>query len=368
MAKRDYYDVLGIHKNASDTEIKKAYRKLAVKYHPDKNPGDKEAEESFKEISEAYEVLGDPQKRATYDQFGHTMGPEGVGGFRDFGFGGGFGDIFEDVFGDFFGGGGARRSRGQRGADLRYNLDISFEEAAFGMETNIKVPSSKECIRCSGTGAKDGNMSTCSMCQGSGQVRMQQGFFTISKTCGQCMGRGSVIVESCRECGGRGRVEMTKTLSIKVPPGVETGMKLKLSGEGEPGTMGSPSGDLYVVIRVKEHPFFIREGNDIICEIPVSFTQAALGDEIEVPTLEGKVRMKVAPGTQPGKVMRIKGKGFPDPRGYRKGDQHVVINVEVPARLSERQKEILREFDRESGEEAHPIRKGFFTKVRELFG
>ncbi len=366
MSKRDYYDVLGVHKNASDTEVKKAFRKLAVQYHPDKNPGNAEAENKFKEANEAYEVLSDAQKRATYDQFGHSMGGQGFGGFKDAGFGGGgFGDAFEDLFGDFFGGGGARRGRGERGADLRYNLDITFEEAAFGKETTIRFPASEDCHQCNGTGGKS---DACETCQGSGQIRTSQGFFTVSRTCGRCGGRGRTVTDPCKGCKGQGRLETEKNLSIKIPPGVESGMRLRLSGEGEPGSMGAPPGDLYVVINVEPHPFFIREGNEIICEVPISFNQAALGAEIEIPTLNGKVKMKVPAGSQPGKVMRLKGKGFPDHRGYGKGDQHVVLKVEVPTRLSNRQKELLNEFAKETGEEAHPIQKGFFDKLKELFG
>ena len=368
MSKRDYYEVLGANKNASETEIKKAYRKLAVKYHPDKNPGDTAAEEKFKEMNEAYEILSDPQKKATYDQFGHTMGPEGFGGFRDTGFSGGFGDVFEDIFGDFFSGGGARRSSGQRVADLRYNLDVSFDDAAFGLETTIKVPSSEECEECSGSGAKEGKISTCQDCRGSGQIRLQQGFFTISRTCNRCMGKGSVIADPCRKCKGKGRIETTKTLSINVPPGVETGTRMKLTGEGDPGAGGAPPGDLYVVLNVKEHPLFVREGSEVICEVPISFTQATLGSEIEVPTLDGKVNMKIPAGTQPGKIMRLKGKGFPElGRSYR-GNQHVIIKVEVPANLSDEQKELLLKFDELSGKEANPIREGFFDKLKEFFG
>lgn len=373
MSKKDYYDVLGVNKNASDTEIKKAYRRLAVKYHPDKTQGDKASEEKFKEATEAYEVLADAQKRATYDQFGHTMGPEGFGGFRDSGFGGaagagGFGDIFEDIFGDFFGGsGGGQRRGGQRGNDLRYNLDIKFEDAAFGLETKIKVPSYKSCSDCKGTGGKGGEVETCSQCQGSGQMRMQQGFFTVSRTCNKCMGNGKVIKNPCKSCKGQGRIEETKALSLNVPAGVETGTRMKIAGEGEPGMGGAPSGDLYVVLRVEEHPFFVREGREVVCEIPISFSQAALGDELEVPTLEGKVKMKVPAGTQPGKVMRLKGKGFPDLNRYGRGDQHVIIKLEVPTKLSSRQKELLADFETESDEHSNPIRKGFFDKVKEMF-
>lgn len=373
MSKRDYYDVLGVNKNASETEIKKAYRKLAVQYHPDKTQGDKASEEKFKEATEAYEVLADAQKRASYDQFGHTMGPEGFGGFRDAGFGGGgaggFGDIFEDIFGDFFGGagGGGQRRGGQRGNDLRYNLDIKFEDAAFGIETSIKVPSYKSCSDCNGTGGKGGDVQTCSHCQGSGQMRMQQGFFTVSRTCNHCMGSGKVVKDPCKSCKGKGRTEETKTLSLNIPAGVETGTRMKVAGEGEPGMGGASSGDLYVVLRVEEHPFFVREGREVVCEIPISFSQAALGDELEVPTLDGKVKMKVPAGTQPGKVMRLKGKGFPDLNRYGRGDQHVVIKLEVPTKLTARQKELLTEFDKESDDDSNPLKKGFFDKVKEMF-
>lgn len=370
MAKKDYYDLLGVNQNASDTEIKKAFRKLAVKYHPDKTQGDKASEEKFKEINTAYEVLSDAQKRATYDQFGHTMGPEGFGGFRDAGFGGagGVGDIFEDMFGDFFGGGGAQRGRGQRGNDLRYNLDVSFKNAAFGLETSIKIPSAKACSDCKGTGGKDGKITTCANCQGSGQIRMQQGFFTVSRTCNRCMGNGATVTDPCKSCRGKGQTKITKTLSVNIPPGVETGTRLKLAGEGELGTGGAPPGDLYVVLRVEEHRFFVREGREIICEVPISFSQAALGDEIEVPTLDGKVKMKVPAGTQPGNVMRLKGKGFPELGRYSRGDQHVVVKVEVPTRLTEKQKELIKEFEAESDDDANPIRNGFFNKLKEIFG
>ena len=370
MAKRDYYEVLGVNKNASDQEVKKAYRKLAIQYHPDKNPGDKSSEDKFKEISEAYEVLSDPQKRTTYDQFGHTMGAEGFGGFRDAGFGGeNFSDIFEGVFGDFFGGGGGRQQRrSQKGEDLRYNIEVSFHDAAFGKEKTIKFPTAKKCSDCNGSGAANGKVSACRECQGSGQVRIQQGFFTLSRTCGRCMGKGSVITDPCRTCKGKGKTETTKTLSINVPPGVETGTRLKLTGEGAPGEAGAPPGDLYVVISVSDHPFFVREGKEIVCEVPISFVQAALGDEIEVPTLDGKVKMKIPSGTQPGKVLRLKGKGFPELGRYGRGDQHIIVKVEVPADLTARQKELLKEFDQACDEQAHPIRRGFFDKLKEFFG
>lgn len=363
MSKKDYYELLEVHQNASDAEIKKAFRKLAVKYHPDKNRDDKKAEDKFKEINEAYEVLSDPQKRATYDQFGHSMGGQGAGGFSDSGFGAGFGDVFEDMFGDFFGGG--RRSSGQRGSDLRYNMSISFEEAAFGKETTIKIPTTENCSYCNGSGGKS---ETCSRCKGSGQIRMQQGFFAVNRPCNHCAGRGKVIIDPCSKCKGKGRVEISKTLSVKIPAGIDSGMRLRISGEGEPGLGGAPSGDLYVVIQVEAHPFFMREENEIVCELPISFAQASLGAEIHVPTLDGKVKMKIPAGSQPGKVLRLKGKGFPDARGYGRGDQHVVLKVEVPRKLTERQKELLKEFDEESGDESTPLIKGFFDKVKELFG
>lgn len=365
MSKKDYYELLGVHQNASDSEIKKAFRKLAVKYHPDKNRDDKVAEEKFKEINEAYEVISDPQKRATYDQFGHSMGGQGGAGFSDSGFSGGFGDVFEDMFGDFFGGGGGRRSSGQRGSDLRYNMNISFEEAAFGKETTIKIPTTENCSHCNGSGGKS---ETCSMCKGSGQIRMQQGFFAVNRPCNHCAGRGKVIIDPCSKCKGNGRIEISKTLSIKIPAGIDSGMRLRVTGEGEPGLGAAPAGDLYVVIEVEDHPFFMREENEIVCELPISFTQAALGAEIQAPTLDGKVKMKIPAGSQPGKVLRLKGKGFPDARGYGRGDQHVVLKVEVPRKLNDRQKEILREFEEESGDESTPIIKGFLDKVKELFG
>ena len=374
MAKRDYYEVLAVNRNASETEIKKAYRRLALQCHPDKNPGDKEAEERFKELSEAYAVLSDPQKRATYDQFGHA-GLNGGGGFSSGGFGFGgtpFEDIFSDIFGDIFGAGGAagaRRGRGRRGDDLRYNLTISFEEAAFGLETKIQVPRHHPCEACGGSGAKKGTgAKTCPTCRGAGQVRYQQGFFSLTRPCPDCGGEGKVIENPCPECRGSGRVRGKKTISLKIPAGVETGSRLKLSSEGETGLQGAPPGDLYVVISVREHPIFQREGQDVICETPISFPQAALGCELEVPTLDGKVKLKVPAGTQSGKVLKLAGKGIPVLQGYGRGDQLVVIRVETPTRLTSRQKELLEEFVREGGEEVHPMGKTFLDKVKELFG
>jgi len=372
VSKRDYYEILEINRNASETEIKKAYRRLAIKYHPDKNPGDKEAEEQFKELSEAYAVLSDSQQRATYDQFGHA-GLGGGGGFSSGGFNFGgtpFEDLFGDIFGDIFGGGGgARRGRGRRGDDLRYNLTISFEEAAFGLETKVQVPRHQPCETCDGSGAAAGTSPrTCTTCQGHGQVRYQQGFFSLTRPCPECNGAGKVIDSPCKDCKGSGRIRKKKSISLKIPAGVETGTRLKLSGEGEAGSQGGPPGDLYVVITVAEHPIFQREGREVLCELPISFTQAALGCECEVPTLDGKVKMKIPAGTQSGKVLKLAGKGIPSLQGYGRGDQLVIVRVETPSKLTARQKELLEEFAREAGEDVHPMGKSFFDKVKELFG
>jgi molecular chaperone DnaJ len=369
--KRDYYEILEVHKNASETEIKKAYRKLAIQFHPDKNQGDKAAEDKFKEVSEAYEILSDAEKRAQYDQFGHAgVSGSGFGG-GGFGFGAGtpFSDIFSDIFGDVFGGTGARqRGRGRRGDDLQYTLDISFEEAANGIETKIDVPYAKRCETCAGTGAKPGtDPKPCPTCRGAGQVRFQQGFFSVSRTCSHCNGEGKILDNPCSTCRGAGSVKDTKTLSVKVPPGVETGNRLKVTGEGGQGTKGGSNGDLYVLINVKEHSIFSREGNDVICETPVSFTQAALGAEIEIPTLDGKVSLKIPEGTQSGKIFRMRGKGIPVLQGYGRGDQLVVVRVETPTNLNRQQRELLEEFAKISSEEMHPMGKSFLDKVMDMF-
>ncbi|HTY55487.1 MAG TPA: molecular chaperone DnaJ [Candidatus Binataceae bacterium] len=371
--KRDYYEALGVARGASDDELKKAYRRLAVQCHPDRNPGDKQAEERFKEINEAYQVLSDPEKRAQYDRFGHAafQGPQGAGGFGGFDFSQGFEDVFSDIFGDFFGTGrGRSRSRTRRGDDLRYDLEIEFEEAARGTEKTVKVARLSLCEACNGTRSRDGSGSrTCPNCRGSGQVRTQQGFFSISTTCGSCRGEGSIISDPCPKCQGQGRVRKLQALSVKIPPGVDNGSRLKLRGEGEAGFASGPAGDLYVVVHVREHPIFTRQDNDVIIEAPVSFPQAALGVEIEVPTLDGKVKLKLPPGTQSGKVFRLKGKGFADLHGYGRGDELVRIVVETPRRLSARQRELLEEFAKVSGEDVtHPLSKGFVDKIKEMFG
>ncbi len=367
MEKADYYDILGVQKNVGQEEIKKAYRKQALKYHPDKNSGDKAAEERFKEINEAYVVLSDPEKRELYDRYGHAaFAGGGDGGFRDFGFRG-FEDIFSDVFGDIFGT-GRRGRRGARGADLRYNLTIDFTEAVFGVEAKIQVPRHEPCGHCAGTGAEPPTKpETCPACRGTGQIRTQQGFFTVSRTCSQCRGTGRIVKSPCKECHGSGKVKKTRILTVKVPHGVETGTRLRLSGEGENGNGGAPAGDLYVDITVRPHPIFTRQASEIVVVVPITFPQAALGAEIEVPTLEGMVKLKIKAGTQSGEAHVLKGKGVPHLSGYGRGDQHIVIRVETPTKLSRRQRDLLDEFTRESREETHPQTRGFFEKVKGIF-
>ncbi len=361
----DYYELLGVHRNATDAEIKRAYRRLAHEYHPDKNPGNKSAEEKFKEINQAYEVLSDGQKRTYYDQYGVAPGAQGAGP----GFGGvGMGDIFGDIFEEFFGG-GRGRARATAGDDLRYNLRISFEDAAFGTTTKIRVPRWERCPECEGSGAKAGTMPTaCQVCHGTGQIRTQQGFFSISRTCSRCNGEGKIISEPCPTCRGRKRVERERTLSVKIPPGVESGNTIRLTGEGELGSYGGPPGDLYVFLAVDEHQLFKREGQDIICDVPISFAQAALGCEIDVPTLTGSTRLKIPAGTQTNHVFRLRGKGIPYLRGSGSGDQLCRVVIEVPSKLTARQKELLQEFESLSSDNATPITRGFFEKVKEIFG
>jgi molecular chaperone DnaJ len=364
---KDLYEMLGVHRNATDAELKRAYRKLAHEHHPDKNSGDKASEDKFKEVSEAYAVLSDAQKRAYYDQYGTVPGAQG-GGFGGFGAGAGMGDIFGDIFEEFFGG-GRGRSRAAAGDDLRYNLKISFENAAFGTSTKIRVPRWERCTECDGLGSKSREgVVTCTACRGAGQIRMQQGFFSVSRTCSRCGGEGKTITDPCPACKGKKRVERDRTLSIKIPAGVETGNTIRLSGEGEIGSYGGPSGDLYVYLSVEDHPLFKREGQDIICDMPISIVQAALGAAIEVPTLTGSAKLSISAGTQPGHVFRLRGKGFPHLRGSGSGDQLCRVNIEVPTKLTAKQKELLQEFDRLTNENATPITKGFFNKVKEVFG
>ena len=363
---KDYYELLGVHRNATDAELKRAYRRLAQEYHPDKNQGNKALEEKFKEVNEAYEVLSDAQKRAYYDQYGVAPGTQGAG--PGAGFGAGMGDIFGDIFEEFFGG-GRGRSRAIAGDDLRYNLGITFNEAASGITTKIRVPRWERCSDCDGTGAKSKEgIITCTSCHGSGQTRIQQGFFSISRTCSRCGGAGRVITDPCQTCHGGKRVEHERTLSVKIPAGVETGNTIRLSGEGEVGSYGGPPGDLYVHLTVEDHPLFKREGQDIVCDVPISFSQAAIGTEIEAPTLTGSSKLKIPPGTQPGQIFRLRGKGFPYLRGSGTGDQLCRIIVEIPAKLTPKQKELLQEFDQLSGDNATPITKKFFEKVEEVFG
>lgn len=372
---KDYYKILGVARDASDDEIKKAYRKLALELHPDKHPGDKEKEDSFKLINEAYEHLKDPQKRAHYDRFGVAGSASGYGGYGgpggpEAGFGADFQDIFGEVFSDFFGGGpGARRRPGpERGADLRYDLQITFEEAAFGTEKTVKIPRTMQCATCGGTGAKPGTSPvTCATCRGAGQVRFQQGFFSISRTCPACQGAGSTIKDPCTGCMGSGKTKSTTPLTVKIPAGVDNGSRLRLSGEGEYGDRNGPAGDLYIFITVQAHGIFMREENDVICEVPISFTQAALGAEIEVPTIEGPAKLKIPSGTQSGKVFRLPHKGIASVHTGRRGDEQVIIKVETPTKLNKRQKELLQEFAEISGEDTTPLRKNFFSKVKEMF-
>ncbi len=377
MAKKDYYDCLGVARDADAAELKKAYRKLAMQYHPDRNPDDPEAEKSFKEVNEAYEVLKDEDKRAAYDRFGHAAfeggGGPGAGGFGGGGASaGGFADIFEEMFGDFMGGrGGQQRAGAGRGSDLRYNMEITLEDAYNGLKTDIRVPTSVSCSSCSGTGGKDGAAPVaCGTCGGAGRVRQQSGFFTVERTCPNCGGTGQTIKDPCRTCSGTGREQKEKTLSVNIPSGVEDGTRIRLSGEGEAGLRGAPPGDLYIFLAVKPHRFFKRDGADLHVRVPVSMTDAALGGQIEVPTVEGKlVRVTIPEGTPTGHQLRLRGKGMKVLRSASRGDMFVQIFVETPVQLTKKQKELLKEFagDEKQTKKHSPESSGFLDKVKELW-
>jgi molecular chaperone DnaJ len=375
MAKRDYYEILGVERGADEVEVKKAYRRVAMKHHPDRNAGDAASEEKFKEANEAYEVLSDAQKRATYDQFGHAgLDGQGGGGFGG-GFGGGganFSDIFGDVFGDIFGQAAGRgRSGPQRGADLRYNLEIDLEDAVHGSTVKIRVPTLETCEECSGSGARRGSSPvSCTTCGGAGQIRMQQGFFSVQQTCPNCRGKGKMIKDPCSGCHGRGRVEKQKTLSVKIPPGVDTGDRIRLAGEGEAGPDGGGAGDLYVQVAVRPHAIFQRDGKHLYAEVPISFADAALGGELEVPTLEGRVKLRVPPETQTGKLFRLRGKGVKPVRGGAVGDLLCRVVVETPVNLTKKQKDLLGEFQAslgESNQKHSPRKTSWFEGVKSFF-
>ena len=376
-AKKDLYEVLGVARNASDADIKKAYRRLAMKHHPDRNPGDAKSEEQFKEIKTAYDILSDERKRAAYDQFGHAGVEHGAGAGGGGGFGPeGFGDIFDSVFGDIFGGGvGGRAGRGGprvfRGADLRYDLELKLEEAVAGTTIKVRVPKLSNCETCGGSGAKPGTTAaSCPMCHGQGHVRMQQGIFSLQQTCPQCRGAGKVIRDPCPGCQGHGRVRDTKTISVKIPPGVDNGDRIRLTGEGEAGENGGPPGDLYVHVNTKEHPIFKRDGSDLYCDAPIGFTMAVLGGELDIPTLEGRVKLKIPPETQSGKLFRLRGKGVRSVRSSSKGDLLCRVVVETPVNLSRQQKELLREFERsmtEDGRQHSPQANSWLDGVKKFF-
>ena len=372
MAKPDFYETLGIDRKADEAALKSAFRKLAMKYHPDKNPGDAAAEHKFKELAEAYETLKDPQKRAAYDRFGHAAFENGGmgGGQGGFGGGGGFADIFEDIFGEMMGGGRRARSPNgrERGGDLRYNMEISLEEAYAGKTAQIRVPTTISCETCSGTGAKPGTQPvTCAMCQGSGRVRAAQGFFSIERTCPTCQGRGQMIKDPCGKCGGQGRVTEERALSVNIPAGIEDGTRIRLANEGEAGGRGGPSGDLYIFLSVKPHEFFQRDGADLYCKVPISMTTAALGGTFEVATLDGtQTRVKVTEGSQNGKQFRLKGKGMPVLRQPNVGDLYIQVAVETPQNLTKKQRELLEEFEQISSTDNSPQSTGFFSRMKDF--
>jgi len=370
MAKEDYYQLLGVSRNASDDDIKKSFRRLAMKYHPDRNPDNAEALEQFKKIKEAHDVLSDPKKRSAYDQFGHAGVDPSMGGGAGFG-AGGFSDIFGDVFGDIFGGGGRSRGGAQRGSDLRYNLEISLEEAVSGTEVKIQIPTLVTCKSCNGSGATKGSaVTTCTTCQGHGAVRMQQGFFSVQQTCPTCRGTGKQIKDPCRSCHGQGRIQDTKTLSVKIPPGVDTGDRIRLSGEGEAGEAGGTAGDLYVQVHVKEHPIFTRDGANLYCEVPISFPKACLGGDVEVPTLSGKVALKIPPETQTGRLFRLAGKGVKPVRGGAVGDLMCRVRIETPVHLNKDQIDLIKQFDESlqgGGSKHSPQAHGWLDGVKQFF-
>lgn len=377
---KDFYETLGVSKSASEAEIKKAYRKLAIKYHPDKNQGDKDSEEKFKEISQAYEVLSDSNKRTQYDQFGHAAftgaGRGGGGGFHDpfdifsqvfggAGAGGG-GSIFEELFG--MGGGRSRRGGPMDGADLRYDLEVDFEDAVFGADKKIKIPRMETCSSCKGSGCAEGaSRQTCNRCGGSGQVSLSQGFFSVRQTCPSCNGEGQTITNPCKKCHGEGRIRAEKNLKIHIPPGIDTGSRLRVANEGEGGIKGGQQGDLYVVMHVKPHEIFQRDGSDILCELPIDYPTAALGAVVEVPTITGKAKMKIPAGTQNGTVLRMRDKGMPSLRGGGRGDQHVRIFIEVPKKLNKEQKELLEKYKEASDKSSHPLIDDFLKKAKNFF-
>jgi molecular chaperone DnaJ len=369
MAKRDYYEVLGVNKDASEEDVKKAYRKLAMKWHPDRNPDNPKAEDHFKEAKEAYEILADPHKRSAYDQFGHAGVDQAAAAGAGAGFGN-FAEAFGDIFGDIFGGGRGRSSV-YRGADLRYNLEITLENAARGTETRIRIPTMEECATCHGSGAKPGTSPiTCPSCQGHGQVRMQQGFFSIQQTCPRCHGSGKTVANPCSACGGVGRIKQQKTLSVKIPAGVDEGDRIRLSGEGEAGVNGGPAGDLYVVIHLRPHPVFSRDHNDLHCEMPISFTTAAIGGDIEIPTLDGYAKIKVPGGTQTGQMFRLRGKGIKGVRASAHGDLICHVAIETPVNLTSRQRELLLELEainQKDGGKHNPRARSWMEKVKEFF-
>ncbi len=367
MAKADYYSLLGVSKGCDDKELKSAFRKRAMECHPDRNPDDKAAEQRFKDINEAYEVLKDPQKRSAYDQFGHAAFERGNGaGFGGFPGGGGFSDIFEDIFGEMMGGRGRRGSGRERGADLRYNMEITLEEAYSGKNAEISVPTAITCEACSGSGAKPGSSpKPCSTCSGSGRIRSASGFFSIERTCPTCQGRGEVISDPCGKCGGQGRVTRERTLSVNIPAGIEDGVRIRLAGEGEAGARGGPAGDLYIFLSVKPHEFFQRDGADLFCRVPISMTTAALGGQFDVSTLAGaKVQIKVPEGTQTGRQFHLKGKGMPVMRSPNMGDLYIQVAVETPRNLTRRQRELLEEFASTASEQNSPESTGFFSRMK----